>query len=479
VKEIVFINQNAERWKKFETIINSKNGEQPDLLANLFIQITDDLSYAQTYFPESRITRYLNALASKTHQLIYKNKQENSSIIKHFWFYDFPLLIRQTRKYFYYSFSVFAFFMLVGIISALNDDNFVRFILGDNYVNYTLENIESNDPMAIYKSMGNVEMFVMIAINNLRVSFYAFAAGIFFSFGTYYMLMKNALMLGAFQTFFFTKGLLFQSILSIWIHGTLEIFAIIVAGSAGLVLGHSLLFPRTLPRAVAFKQGATDGVRIIIGLMPIIVVAAIFESFVTRFTSMPLYISAIFILASLSFIVWYFFIYPEKLFRKATGNLERTNYDLRKIIKRIFSAFSYENAENKPSFQMGVEPINIAYLLKYYDLTHNVKSAETIKAPIFLRIAIYAAILFNLFELSLLQPLTDKIQAIVTLAAFVAFTALFFISKMKKWGVLVYNISQIIVLGILISEMSFLAAYLIAIYVFTAIVFGKYFGEMD
>ena len=67
--------------------------------------------------------------------------------------------------------------------------------LGDEYVNKTLENIQKDDPMAIYKSMQPVDMFLAITLNNVRVSFLAFALGVVFSVGTGYVLFTNGVML--------------------------------------------------------------------------------------------------------------------------------------------------------------------------------------------------------------------------------------------------------------------------------------------
>ena len=107
--------------------------------------------------------------------------------------------------------------------------------------------------------------------------------------------------------------------LVIWIHGTLEISAIIISGAAGMVLGNSILFPGTYSRRESFVIGAKDGVKILVSLIPIFITAGFLESFVTRFTNMPIYISLFIILGSLSFIVWYVWVYPQKIINNKTG----------------------------------------------------------------------------------------------------------------------------------------------------------------
>lgn len=326
MKEITFLNQNAEKWQQFESLISTKGSSDPDLMADLFIQITDDLSYSKTNYPKSKTTQYLNAVAAKVHQEIYKNKKEKSNRILTFWKYELPFIFKNSHKQLLYSFLIFFISMLIGVVSAANDDTFVRLILGDTYVNMTLENIDKGDPLAVYKSMNQIDMFLGITINNIKVAFVCFAAGMLFSFGTGMLLFFNGVMLGSFQYFFYSKGLLLPSVLVIWIHGTLEISAIVIAGCAGLVLGNSILFPGTYSRGASFIRGAKQGVKIVVGLVPVFIAAGFLESFVTRYSQMPMWLSLTIIGGSLIFIIWYFIIYPIVINKKAIkGILSITN----------------------------------------------------------------------------------------------------------------------------------------------------------
>ncbi|PTX18346.1 putative membrane protein SpoIIM required for sporulation [Pontibacter mucosus] len=312
MREAAFIRKNKLKWKSYET----QPASSPDALADRFIELTDDLAYARTFYPESDTTAYLNGLTGRTHQAIYRNKKEKRNRIARFWKYELPYLFRQHHRQLFYAFLVFAVACGLGALSAAMDDTFVRLILGDHYVNMTLENIRKGDPMAVYKSSGEAEMFLYITINNIRVSFLAFVMGVFFSIGTFWVLFQNGVMLGAFQYFFYKQGLLVTSMLTIWIHGTLEIAAIVIAGCAGFVMGNSLLFPKTYSRMHAFKQGARRGLKIVMGLVPVFITAGFLEGFVTRHTSMPLALSLFIILSSAAFILYYFILYPRSLHQK-------------------------------------------------------------------------------------------------------------------------------------------------------------------
>ena len=250
MREALFIKQNTQRWKDYE----NQRASGPDELAESFISITDDLAYAKTFYPKSNTTKYLNGLAASFHQSIYKNKREKTNRFISFWQYELPLVFYKHRRQLLYSFIFFIVFSLMGWLSAKYDSTFIRAILGNDYVNMTNENIAKGDPFGVYKQGNSSLMFAMIASNNIRVELAAFVMGILLSLGTLYQLMFNGIMVGSFQYYFFSKGLGWQSVLVIWLHGTLEISSIIVAGGAGLILGNSILFPKTYTRMVSLKM---------------------------------------------------------------------------------------------------------------------------------------------------------------------------------------------------------------------------------
>jgi uncharacterized membrane protein SpoIIM required for sporulation len=314
MREAAFIKRNQERWESFEAVLN-KTPRHPDELADIFIQLTDDLAFAQTQYPNTRTVNYLNNLASKIHLEIYKNKKEEKGRFIRFWKLEVPTLLFEARKQLGYSFLIFILAVALGAVSAYYDDTFVRLILGDEYVNMTLSNIESGNPMAVYGRTQEADMFFMITLNNIKVSFYAFVAGLFFSVGTGMVMFQNGVMVGAFVSFFVKKDLLAQSLSVIMLHGTIELSVIVIAGGAGLVMGNSILFPGTYSRFDSFKAGSLKGLKIVIGLIPFFILAGFIESFITRYTFMPELFKMIFIGASAWLILYYFVIYPRKLNR--------------------------------------------------------------------------------------------------------------------------------------------------------------------
>ncbi len=313
MREGQFIQQNIEKWKTYQY----EPTTDPDEMANRFTELVNDLGYAKTFYPQSKVTLYLNKLASEIYLGIYKNKKEESSRIVRFWKTELPLVIEKYHRELLYAFLIFLFFALVAAFSAANDQSFVRGVLGNDYIEMTEQNIAKGDPFGVYKGGDSASMFLWIAVHNISVSFLIFILGILAGLGTVWMLFNNGVMLGAFQYYFFSKGLGWQSVLVIWIHGTLEISSIIIAGAAGIVLAKSLVFPGTYKRLYSLKRGAKDGIKMMIGLVPVFVLAAFLEGFVTRYSRMPVWLSLFILISSASFIIWYFIIYPVRLGGKA------------------------------------------------------------------------------------------------------------------------------------------------------------------
>lgn len=311
MREGQFIKRNIERWKNYRQPTND-----PDEMAKRFTHLVDDLSYARTFYPYSNIVRFINSLASGIFLSIYKNRKEKKNLIALFFAIELPLIIRKHHRTLMVSLLCFLLFTLMGVFSATIDQTFVRAVLGDGYVDMTERNIANGDPFGVYKDSNEFFMFVRIAFNNISVAFNCFVLGITLGIGTLYQLFKNGLMLGVFEYLFFHHGLGFQSLLVIFVHGILELSAIVIASGAGLIIGNSILFPASFSRIESLKRGAKDAVKILVALIPVFVVAALFESYVTRYTEMPLWSSLLILGFSLTFILWYFVFYPISIEKK-------------------------------------------------------------------------------------------------------------------------------------------------------------------
>jgi uncharacterized membrane protein SpoIIM required for sporulation len=324
VKELTFIRNHIEKWQRAELTIEVADSETPDGLAELYIDLTSDLAFAQTHYPQSRITVYLNKLCAELHRKIYTNKKEKWSRLITYWTDEVPLTMYENRKLFLLSFIIFGLSVLIGAVSQMFDANFCRVIMGNEYIDMTLDNIARGKPVDVYSGGTEINMFFEITLNNIMVSFEIFVSGIFTSIVTAFNLFFNSVSVGCLEVLFFQHGYLEEGMLAVFLHGTLELSAIIISSAAGMAMGNGWLFPGTYSRFVSFQRGARRGMKIVVGTVPIFVCAGFIESFLTRHTETSLGFHLTIIIFSLIFVIGYFVLLPIKKHKKLNYGTKKT-----------------------------------------------------------------------------------------------------------------------------------------------------------
>ena len=284
-------------------------------MAKDFVKLVDDLAYAKTFYPTSKVTKFINTLASRIYLRIYQNRKEESNRLVKFWKYDVPFTIAKHHKIIIFCAFIFLLFYVLGFFSANYDENFTRDVMGDSYIEMTEKNIEKGNPFGVYQSGNSFLTWLGIMVNNVLVSMLAFVKGILLGIMSLSDLIQNSMMVGVFHYMFASKGLAVDFLLVVMIHGLLELTAIVIACAAGVIMGTSYLFPGTISRMDAFKIGVKDGVKIIIGLVPVFGIAAFLEGFITGLYKMPLILNILILLVSAVFIVWYFIILPIRVWK--------------------------------------------------------------------------------------------------------------------------------------------------------------------
>lgn len=321
MRETDFIGQNKEKWVEFERVLHSDK-KDAERLSRLFIETTDDLSFSRTYYPNRSVRVYLNGVAQQVYQKIYRNRKRDRGAFKRYWTQELPDAMWFARKEMLISFLVFVFGFIIGMLSSAYSPDFVEIILSEYYVEMTEENIANGDPMAVYGQRNHLETFLTIAWNNIRVGFLCFVLGLLLEAGTIFIILSNAVMVGAFIWFFVQRDLFWDSFYAIMLHGSLELSMIVLAGAAGLVLGRGLVFPGSYSRLQAFLLSARHGMRIMIGVSAFLVVAAFIEGFATRYTEAPNLIRGSVILLSFAIVIGYFVWYPWQRYRQGLVTTE-------------------------------------------------------------------------------------------------------------------------------------------------------------
>ncbi len=309
MRETDFIGQNKEKWADFERVLNSGSADA-ERLSRLFVETTDDLSFARTYYPNRSVRVYVNGIAQYVYHKVYRNRKREKGAFKNYWKAELPDAVWHARKTLLAAFLIFLLGMGIGLLSSAHDPSFVNLILGDGYVQMTEENIARGNPLGVYDQGGMFETFLYITWNNIRVAVLCFLLGLLFQAGSIFIVLSNAVMVGAFFWFFIERKLFGEMFFAVMLHGTLELSMIVLAGAAGMTLGRGLVQPGSYTRLQALLISARQGIRIMLGVSAFLVIAGFIEGFATRFTNAPNFIRGLVVLLSTALVVGYFVVYP-------------------------------------------------------------------------------------------------------------------------------------------------------------------------
>ena len=315
MRESKFIGQKADQWKEYEEGLEGGN-LGPDKLERAFIELNDDLAYARTFYRNRSVRVFLNNLLTPFYDRIYGSKRGGGAKkILSFFTETAPRIHYSAQRFMLVSLLTVMLGFMMGYFGTRHDQKFATTVLGPDYVRMTEENIAKGDPMGVYKDDEPAGMFFRIATNNLQVAFYFFLFGALFCVGTLYMLTVNGIVLGTFTYLFTSRGLTTEYLLTVYQHGTLEILTMVVEGAAGLMMGAGFLFPGTLSRVQSVQNAARKSITMFLVCVPIIMVAAFIESYLTRFTELDSILRLLIIGLSLLFMLFYFVVLPWLKFR--------------------------------------------------------------------------------------------------------------------------------------------------------------------
>ena len=246
-------------------------------LSLLYRQIAADLAALREDRGSVHFARYLNQLLARAHNTIYSAHRASPAAMVEYFRYAYPRIFRQNLSYCLAAFFIFLGSAIVGVALTYHDPDFKVKILGPQMV----ETIERHQMWT--HSIVGIKPVASSAImtNNLGVAFMSFAAGITGGVGTIYMMIFNGLLIGVIGTACRLSGMSLQLWSLVAPHGVLELPAIFIAGGAGLRLAYGLLFPGFLPRGESVARAGTEAVKLLLGTIPILIIAGVIEAFVS------------------------------------------------------------------------------------------------------------------------------------------------------------------------------------------------------
>ncbi|WP_153461719.1 stage II sporulation protein M [Sediminibacillus terrae] len=278
-----FVKQHREEWKQLEDLgtrlhkRKQTNGSDIDQFHQLYQKAAQHLSYSQTYFPSDEVTAYLNGLVSKSHNILYKDQTSSGKQIRQFFTTTFVGLLLEQWKAVVVAMLLFLLGALASFLAVADDPMHLYAILPADMV----QGVEPEQLGEGSNSVDSSYMSATIMTNNIQVAILAFAGGVTFGLLTVYLLVYNGFIVGALAALFWHYGKSYEFWAFIVPHGIVELTAIFIAGGAGLLMGYKLFVPGNFSRGWQLKQQAKRSVMLMLGTVPLFIIAGIIEGFIT------------------------------------------------------------------------------------------------------------------------------------------------------------------------------------------------------
>lgn len=319
-----FIKKHRDDWKQLEQLVATMHKRKKDVAGStidqfyrLYQKAAQNLSYSQTYFPHEEVTFYLNGLVSKSHNILYKDQMSSIQQVRHFFTTTFIRLLWEQWKFVIAAFVLFTIGAVGSYIAVVQDPQNMYAILPPE-IAYGV------DPDSLGSDKGSWDSSVMsssIMSNNIKVAILAFVGGVIFGLLTVYVLIYNGIIIGALAALFWTHGKSYEFWAYIVPHGMIELTAIFIAGGAGLLMGYKLFVPGHFSRGYQLKVNAKRSVQLLLGTVPLFVIAGIIEGFITP---APIPLEAKYFVAFVTVLgLIFYFIIGKRLFLREIGRLEQ------------------------------------------------------------------------------------------------------------------------------------------------------------
>jgi len=286
-----FVDERTPLWSELErTLVAVEQRGMRSLgiggartFGKLYRAVSADLLVARGELVDATIVDYLNDLVARAYAHVHAGTGSKARRLPEFFLREFPRLFRAEWRLMALSAALFCAGSAVGAVAMVVDPHAAGVLIPDDHAQRTpAERVAEDEGGAGHTGDEGAAFSSFLFTHNIQVTFLVFALGLTFGIGTVSVMFYNGVPLGALamQYHQYGKGLFFWS----WIlpHGIPEITQIIIAGAAGLVLARGLLLPRRQSRKDALVAEARRAVRLVVGGMPILILAGMIEGTISQ-----------------------------------------------------------------------------------------------------------------------------------------------------------------------------------------------------
>ncbi len=286
-----FIGRRMEDWKRLTALlvqVENQGLKGLDLpgardLARLYRRACADLLIAREELMDAALADYLDALVARAYSHVYAERPQHVRRAWNFVWNEFPALVRKEKRLVGLSAALFLLGALLGGFVVATDESALAVVVPDMHLDQTPSERVEVESLTGAHDMGRSAVFSsFLFTHNIQVTFLVFALGITFGLGTACVLFWNGIPIGALAAQYYQSGeaLFFWA----WIlpHGVVEISVVLIAGAAGFVVARGLWRPGDVSRPVALANEARTAVLLILGGMPMLVVAGLVEGTISQ-----------------------------------------------------------------------------------------------------------------------------------------------------------------------------------------------------
>lgn len=278
-------------WKRLETIVSElekgrlRRISDEDMLAlsGLYRTVASGLSIARETSLDAATLAYLESLVQRAWFVVYGPRSSLWGWLRNFLGGGWSASVRAIGIDVWIALGVMVAGTLVGWLLAASDPEWYYTLVPSQFLDARVpgasrEALEKTLAGAA-DSSGLSVFSAYLFSNNAQVSILAFALGFAFGVPSLLLLVQNTATLGAMLWLFQQAGLTLDFVAWLSVHGTTELFAILLAGAAGLHIGRSMVFPGERSLLQAAAEAGQRSAQVMAGVVLMLVVAGVLEGF--------------------------------------------------------------------------------------------------------------------------------------------------------------------------------------------------------
>ncbi|MEE9347120.1 MAG: stage II sporulation protein M [Robiginitomaculum sp.] len=323
LKSHKFRSEREADWKSLEGLLGRiEKGSLQSLsdgeliaLPALYRSALSSLSVARATSLDQGVIAYLESLSARAYFMLYGTRTSLSERLGQFFARDWPVAVRSMWKETAASFAISLLAGLVAYLLVINNMDWYYNFMPDSMAGGRSPAADTEYLRDViygdHDAEGLSSFATMLFSHNSRVAIFAFALGFVFCIPTALLMAYNGAILGAFYALHVDRGLGFELTGWLMIHGTTELFAIILAGAAGFKIGLAVAFPKEKSRLDAASIAGKSAATVLAGVVVMLFIAGLIEGFLRQLITSDFarYAIAISMLA-----MWLFYFYGPRSF---------------------------------------------------------------------------------------------------------------------------------------------------------------------